>query len=179
MANANDESQFLIPAHQRLDPEDLPRMIEYDSASDSLWLGNGGPTSSRMDIFEGFAVFFDADRFATGLHIEWAKELLLPFLLDLESEKAHAANKASVPAPGSQNNSQEGVGQLIDYDTDEDILWLENGGSAPNGMDIFDGCIVFFDADRKATGVMLDGARALLEPLWFAEHQDMTTIPAT
>ena len=53
----------------------------------------------------------------------------------------------------------------IDYDDESDTLWLGNGKPAPGGMDLFPGCIVFFDGDgRTVTGVMLRGARRLLLP---------------
>ena len=53
----------------------------------------------------------------------------------------------------------------IDYDDESDTLWLGNGKPAPGGMDLFPGCIVFFDGDgRTVTGVMLRGAKRLLQP---------------
>lgn len=57
----------------------------------------------------------------------------------------------------------------IDYDDESDTLWLGNGKPAPDGMDLFPGCIVFFDGDgRTVTGVMLRGARRLLQPYFDA-----------
>jgi len=53
----------------------------------------------------------------------------------------------------------------IEYDEESDTLWLGNGKPAPGGMDLFPGCIVFFDNDgRTVTGVMLRGAKRLLQP---------------
>ena len=53
----------------------------------------------------------------------------------------------------------------IEYDEESDTLWLGNGKPAPGGMDLFPGCIVFFDADgRTVTGIMLQDARNLLHP---------------
>jgi len=53
----------------------------------------------------------------------------------------------------------------IEYDEESDTLWLGNGKPAPGGMDLFPGCIVFFDKDgRTVTGVMLRGAKRLLNP---------------
>lgn len=58
----------------------------------------------------------------------------------------------------------------IEYDEESDTLWLGNGKPAPGGMDLFPGCIVFFDGDgRTVTGVMLRGARHLLTPHLYAE----------
>jgi len=53
----------------------------------------------------------------------------------------------------------------IEYDEESDTLWLGNGKPAPGGMDLFPGCIVFFDKDgRTVTGVMIRGAKRLLQP---------------
>ena len=58
----------------------------------------------------------------------------------------------------------------IEYDEESDTLWMGNGKPAPGGMDLFPGCIVFFDEDgRTVTGVMLRGARHLLQPHLFAD----------
>lgn len=52
----------------------------------------------------------------------------------------------------------------IKYDAESDTLWIGNGRSSPNGMDLFDGCVVFFDTERRVSGVMLEDARELLLP---------------
>ena len=58
----------------------------------------------------------------------------------------------------------------IEYDEESDTLWLGNGKPAPGGMDLFPGCIVFFDGDgRTVTGIMLRGAKRLLHPCF---HND-------
>lgn len=58
----------------------------------------------------------------------------------------------------------------IEYDEESDTLWLGNGKPAPGGMDLFPGCIVFFDKDGKTvTGVMLRGAKYLLQPVLYGE----------
>ena len=60
--------------------------------------------------------------------------------------------------------------QEIEYDEESDTLWLGNGKPAPGGMDLFPGCIVFFDGDgRTVTGVMLRGAKRLLHPHLYGE----------
>lgn len=63
-----------------------------------------------------------------------------------------------------------GLNCEIDYDDESDTLWLGNGKPAPGGMDLFPGCIVFFDGDgRTVTGVMLRGAKRLLQPHFDAD----------
>ena len=58
----------------------------------------------------------------------------------------------------------------IEYDEESDTLWLGNGKPAPGGMDLFPGCIVFFDKDgRTVTGVMLRGAKRLLQPFLYGD----------
>ena len=58
----------------------------------------------------------------------------------------------------------------IEYDEESDTLWLGNGKPAPGGMDLFPGCIVFFDKDGKTvTGVMLRGAKHLLHPVLYGD----------
>ena len=52
----------------------------------------------------------------------------------------------------------------IKYDAESDTLWIGNGLPSPNGMDLFDGCVVFFDKERRVSGVMLEDARELLLP---------------
>ena len=52
----------------------------------------------------------------------------------------------------------------IKYDAESDTLWIGNGRPSPNGMDLFDGCVVFFDRERRVSGVMLEDARELLLP---------------
>ena len=52
----------------------------------------------------------------------------------------------------------------IKYDAESDTLWIGNGRASPNGMDLFDGCVVFFDTERRVSGVMLEDARELLLP---------------
>ena len=50
---------------------------------------------------------------------------------------------------------------------------MGNGKPAPGGMDLFLGCIAFFDGDgRTATGAMLPGARRLLQP--YLDSNDLT-----
>ena len=59
----------------------------------------------------------------------------------------------------------EDLKREIEYDEESDTLWIGNGKPAPGGMDLFPGCIVFFDGDgRTVSGVMLQGARHLLGP---------------
>lgn len=53
----------------------------------------------------------------------------------------------------------------IKYDGESDTLWIGNGRASPNGMDLFDGCVVFFDTERRVSGVMLEDAGELLLPL--------------
>ena len=52
----------------------------------------------------------------------------------------------------------------IKYDEELHTLWIGNGRPSPNGMDLFDGCVVFFDTDRRVSGFMLEDAREVLIP---------------
>ena len=52
--------------------------------------------------------------------------------------------------------------RIIQYDEESDTLWMGNGGPVPNGMDVFDGCVVFSNVDRRINGIMIEDARELL-----------------
>lgn len=54
--------------------------IRYHQESDTLWLGNGGPTPDGADIAERVIVFFDDDDRPNAVLIENAAEILLPIL---------------------------------------------------------------------------------------------------
>lgn len=68
----------------------------------------------------------------------------------------------------------EDLKREIEYDAESDTLWLGNGKPTPGGMDLFSGCIVFFDTDgRTVTGIMLEDAKHLLHPyLYDSAGQD-------
>lgn len=53
----------------------------------------------------------------------------------------------------------------IDYDWETDTLWLGNGLPTPNGEDIADAVVVFFDDDDRPNAVTIDHAAELLLPL--------------
>lgn len=53
----------------------------------------------------------------------------------------------------------------IDYDGETDTLWLGNGRPTPNGEDITDAVVVFFDDDDRPNAVSIDHAAELLLPL--------------
>ncbi len=57
----------------------------------------------------------------------------------------------------------------IKYDEESDTLWIGNGRTVPNGMDLFDGCVVFFDEDRRVSGIMFEDALELLLP--YLKHE--------
>ena len=58
----------------------------------------------------------------------------------------------------------------IEYDEASDTLWMGNGRPAPGGMDLFPGCVVFFDKDgRTVTAAMLMGAKNLLQPYLYGD----------
>ena len=52
--------------------------------------------------------------------------------------------------------------KIVQYDEESDTLWIGNGGPVPNGMDVFDGCVVFSNVDRRINGIMIEDARDLL-----------------
>ena len=53
----------------------------------------------------------------------------------------------------------------IDYDRETDTLWLGNGRPTPNGEDISDAVVVFFDDADRPNAVTIDHAAELLLPL--------------
>ncbi len=53
----------------------------------------------------------------------------------------------------------------IEYDGETDTLWLGNGRPTPNGEDISDAVVVFFDDDDRPNAVSIDHAAELLLPL--------------
>ena len=59
----------------------------------------------------------------------------------------------------------------IRYDEESDTLWIGNGKPVPNGEDLFDGCVVLFDKDRRVSGIMFEDARGLLLPFLNGEHR--------
>ena len=52
--------------------------------------------------------------------------------------------------------------KIVQYDEETDTLWIGNGAPVPNGMDVFDGCVVFSNVDRRINGIMIEDARELL-----------------
>lgn len=62
----------------------------------------------------------------------------------------------------------------IKYDVESDTLWVGNGRPSPNGMDLFDGCVVFFDQERRVSGIMFEDARELLLPFLGSEHKQLS-----
>lgn len=75
------------------------------------------------------------------------------------------AAKATVPI------TPECLTPEIKYDEESGTLWIGNGRPAPNGMDLFDGCVVFFDKDRRVSGIMFEDARELLLPFLNGENE--------
>ena len=53
----------------------------------------------------------------------------------------------------------------IDYDPESDTLWLGNGLPTPNGEDITDAVVVFFDDEERPNAVTIDHAAELLLPI--------------
>ena len=53
----------------------------------------------------------------------------------------------------------------IDYDRETDTLWLGNGRPTPNGEDIADAVVVFFDDAGRPNAVTIDHAAELLLPI--------------
>ena len=81
MADSQHVNEFLTTGDfAPLTPEGLTPEIRYDEESDTLWIGNGRPVPNGMDLFDGCVVFFDQDRRVSGIMVEDARELLLPFL---------------------------------------------------------------------------------------------------
>lgn len=75
-----------------------------------------------------------------------------------EHQRELPTAKASIPMTPDQFAPE------IKYDEESDTLWIGNGRPSPNGMDLFDGCVVFFDSDRQVSGIMLEDAREVLLP---------------
>lgn len=75
------------------------------------------------------------------------------------------ADESHVPA------TPDSLAPEIRYDEESDTLWIGNGKSVPNGEDLFDGCVVFFDTDRRVSGIMFEDARELLLPILSGEYK--------
>lgn len=60
----------------------------------------------------------------------------------------------------------------IDYDRETDTLWLGNGRPTPNGEDIADAVVVFFDDADRPNAVAIDHAAELLLPILTAARSD-------
>ena len=62
----------------------------------------------------------------------------------------------------------------IDYDRETDTLWLGNGRPTPNGEDIADAVVVFFDDADRPNAVTIDHAAELLLPILTAARPAAT-----
>ena len=72
--------------------------------------------------------------------------------------------------------------KVVEYDEDSDTLWIGNGDPVPNGMQMFDGCVVFSNVDRLINGIMIDNARDLLLGVLMGEGEkdgDAQSIPVS
>ena len=136
---------------------DIPQVIEYDKESDTLWLTNDGPIGVKRTLFPGCDVFFDHEgRYATGIRIQDAKELLWPFVSCYDDPEAVRMEETVLDC---------GSVREIGYFGDTDTLSLTNDKPGAAGMDLFMGCIVFTDMKDTVTEIMLDDAGYLLRPL--------------
>ncbi len=59
----------------------------------------------------------------------------------------------------------------IRYHQESDTLWLGNGGSTPDGEDIAERVIVFFDDEERPNAVMIENAAEILLPILQAAMQ--------
>ena len=84
---------------------------------------------------------------------------------DSEHSNKFLTRKTSAPL------TAEDLPPEISYDEESDTLWIGNGKPVPNGEDLFDGCVVFFDKDRRVSGIMFEDAKELLLPLLSGEHR--------
>ena len=75
---------------------------------------------------------------------------------------ADAANDAQPHVVSIPLGDPDTRPKIIQYDEESDTLWMGNGGPVPNGMDVFDGCVVFSNVDRRINGIMIEDARELL-----------------
>ena len=93
MSNSEHSDELLAPKTPvPLTADCLTPEIKYDEESDTLWMGNGKPVPNGMDLFDGCVVFFDKDKRVSGIMLEDARELLLPFL---EGKEKLERSKAS------------------------------------------------------------------------------------
>ena len=72
--------------------------------------------------------------------------------------------------------------KVVEYDEDSDTLWIGNGAPVPNGMQMFDGCVVFSNVDRLINGIMIEDARALLLAVLLGEKEndgDVRIVPSS
>ena len=85
----------------------------------------------------------------------------------METTGYHEKRDERVEQPGGiAKMGNTGNPQLhIDYDRETDTLWLGNGRPTPNGEDIADAVVVFFDDADRPNAVTIDHAAELLLPL--------------
>ena len=84
---------------------------------------------------------------------------------DSHHKKQLLADESSMPV------TPDSLTPEIRYDEESDTLWIGNGKPVPNGEDLFDGCVVFFDKGRRVSGIMFEDARELLLPILNGEHK--------
>lgn len=75
---------------------------------------------------------------------------------------ANAGNDGQPRAVSVPLGDSDARPKIVQYDEESDTLWIGNGGPVPNGMDVFDGCVVFSNVDRRVNGIMIEDARDLL-----------------
>ena len=61
------------------DDDQNPEM-DYSPEKDILWLGNGEEAHTGRELCPGITVFFTSNNLASGILIERAKKMLLPYL---------------------------------------------------------------------------------------------------
>ena len=158
--------------------------IEYESESDTLWLGNGRPGSIGFDITRGVLIpFFDTDgvnpnsRIPIGLMLSPAAKLLAPHL-PIEAI-AHAA-----PVTYLDRLDIE-----IKYDSGDDVLWMGNGKQTGSTAPIVENTVVLYFEDgsekrskrgiQTPAGVMVYNAVKHIEPAILAELAELAAAGGT
>lgn len=134
--------------------------IAHDWASDTLWVGNGGPVPNGMNLSPGCLVFFDSwCESANTFTFDDAREILLPILQGQVTGEVHYE--------GPEEDA------VMTYNPETDTLRLRNGRLDGERKDIFPGCSVFMEDERGlVSSLTLERAAALLLPVLTAEPED-------
>jgi hypothetical protein len=135
------------------------KKMTYYSKGDLFFLANGLPSDYEEELYPGCSVSYDhKTRRVADVAFDSASEQLLPVLMGGDAPQL-SDNGGKFPKPD------------ITYISEDDVLWLRNGFSTDNEMELFPGCAVFFDGQTgNVSGIRIDSAKALLLPVLLGDE---------